>query len=152
MAEEKPHTKIPDSEIRPENIILGSPLFIPFKWEKSEGKGKHSKNIKIPVSNSNSKMPCRKCTKTKAELRLDAKNRTVWAWCSADMAKKAILKPRQTPAMGKPPHQQLATKAPQKQALMKPCMHYVLIAMQKIGRFQKSVDLLIPLLLFQWLV
>ena len=112
MAEEKPHTKIPDSEIRPENIILGSPLFIPFKWEKSKGKGKHSKNIKIPVSNSNSEMPHRKRTKTKAELRLDAKNRAVWAWCSADMAKKAILKLHQTPAMGKPPHRQLATEAP----------------------------------------
>ena len=31
LAEEKPHTKIPDSEIRPENIISGSPLYIPFK-------------------------------------------------------------------------------------------------------------------------
>ena len=31
LAEEKPCTKIPDSEIRPKNIIPGSPLFIPFK-------------------------------------------------------------------------------------------------------------------------
>ena len=46
-------TRIPDFEIRPENIIPGSPLFIPFKWEGSKGKGKHSKNIKISVSNSN---------------------------------------------------------------------------------------------------
>ena len=45
LAEEKPHTRIPDSEIKPENIIPGSPLFIPFKWERPKGKGKHSKNI-----------------------------------------------------------------------------------------------------------
>ena len=45
-------------------------------------------------------------------MRLEARNRAVWAWHSADVAKKAIPKPCQTPAMGKPPHQQLATKAP----------------------------------------
>ena len=31
LAEEKPCTKIPDSEIRPKNIIPGSPFYIPFK-------------------------------------------------------------------------------------------------------------------------
>ena len=65
LAEEKLHTRIPDSEIKPENIILGSPLFIPFKWERTKGKGKHSKNIKISISNLNSEMPHRKHIKTK---------------------------------------------------------------------------------------
>ena len=102
--------------------------------------------------NSNSEMPHRKRTKTKAELRLEAKNRAVQAQCSTDVAKKAIPKPHQTPAMGKPPHQQLATKAPQKQMPMKPHTHYALIVMREICRFQRSVDLLIPLLPFQQLV
>ena len=31
LAEENPHTKIPDLEIRLENIIPGSPLFVPYK-------------------------------------------------------------------------------------------------------------------------
>ena len=31
LAEVNPHTKIPDSEIRLENIIPGSPLFVPYK-------------------------------------------------------------------------------------------------------------------------
>ena len=152
LAEEKLHTRIPDSEIKPENIIPGSPLFIPFKWERPKGKEKHSKNIKIPISNLNSEMPHRKCTKMKAELKLEAKNRVVWAQHSADTVKKAIPKPRKMPDMSKPPHQQLAAKAPQKQAPMKPHTHYALIVMWEIRRFQKSVDLLIPLLPFQWLV
>ena len=109
LAEEKPRTRIPDSEIKPENIIPGSPLFIPFKQERSKGKGKHIKNIKIPISNS--EMPCRKCTKTKAELKLEATNRIVWARCSTDVAKKAIPKPHKTSDMNKPPRQQLAAKA-----------------------------------------
>ena len=135
LAEEKPHTRIPDFEIRPENIIPGSSLFIPFKQEKSKGKGKYSKNIKINVLTSNSEMKCRKHTKMKAELKREAKNRAAHAWHSADTAKQAIPKPHQTQATGKPPHQQLATKAPQKQAPMKLCMHYALIVMQEIQHF-----------------
>ena len=45
LAEEKPRTRSPDSEIKPENIIPGSPLFISFKWERPKEKGKHSENI-----------------------------------------------------------------------------------------------------------
>ena len=104
LAEDKPCTRIPDSKIKPKNIIPGSPLFIPFKRERSKGKGKHSKTIKIPVSNLNSGMPHRKCTKTKAELKLEAKNRVVWAWHSTNMAKKAIPKPHKTSDISKPPH------------------------------------------------
>ena len=117
---------------------------------KSKGKGKHCKNIKIAVLNSNSEMPCRKHTKMKAELKREAKNRAARAWHSTDVAKQVIPvpKPCQTWTTGKPPHQQLATKAPQKQAPMKPCMHYALIAMWEICHFQKCVDLLIPLLPF----
>ena len=31
QAEKNPRTKVPDSEICPENIILGSPMYIPYK-------------------------------------------------------------------------------------------------------------------------
>ena len=39
QAEKNPRTKVPDSEIQPENIILGSPMCIPYKKisKKSEG-------------------------------------------------------------------------------------------------------------------
>ena len=95
LTKEKPHTKILDLEIRPENIIPGSPLFIPYKREKPKGKGKHVKNIKInavSVTTSDSDMPKRKSTKTKAELekeardRIKAKNRASRARRSADVA------------------------------------------------------------------
>ena len=36
LAEKNPHTKVPDSEICIENIIPGSPLYIPYKHKKRE--------------------------------------------------------------------------------------------------------------------
>ena len=104
------------------------------------------------VLNSNSEMPHRKHMKTKAELKREAKNRAARARCSANVAKQArpSKKPHQTQASGKQPGLWLATKAPQ--APSKPCTHYALIVMREICHFQKSVDLLIPLLLFQQLV
>ena len=66
--------------------------------------------------------------------------------------KKAMPKPWQTHATGKKPHAQIATKASQKDQPKKPCTSYALIAMWEICCFQKSVDPLIPLLAFQWLV
>ena len=47
LAEEKPRTRIPDSEIKTENIILGSPLSIPFKQERPKGKGNIVKILKF---------------------------------------------------------------------------------------------------------
>ena len=47
---------------------------------------------------------------------------------------------------------QLATKAAKKNATPKPRKSYAIIVLHEIRRFQKSVDLLIPLLPFQWLV
>ena len=69
QAEKKPRTKVPDLEIRPENIILGSPMYIPFKKisKKQKGKGGYGKKLKFPIS-SNSKMPRRKQTSTQKEL------------------------------------------------------------------------------------
>ena len=97
-------------------------------------------------------MPRRKLTKSKAELKEEARNRAAQAWHLADAAKQALPRPCKTQATGKQTHPQLATKAPRKQAPKKPHTHYALIAMREICQFQKSVDLLIPLLPFQRLV
>ena len=66
-------------------------------------------------------------------------------------------KPCQTPSGGKAPRKQLATKAARKQGSrqgvkVKPRRNYAMIALREIWRFQRSVDLLIPLLPFQRLV
>ena len=99
-----------------------------------------------------------KCTKTRAELeeeargKIKAKNRVGRAKHAADAAKKAAPKPQQMHAIGKKPRQQLTMKAPRKEQSKKPRMSYTLIAMWEICHIKKSVDLLIPLLPFQWLV
>ena len=75
LAEQKPRTKIQDSEIRVKNIIPGSPLFIPYYRIKSKvtGKGKGIKNIKIKQENKQDIGSCStdmartKCSKTKGE-------------------------------------------------------------------------------------
>ena len=70
LAEENPHTKVSDLEIRLENIIPGSPLLIPYKHEIPKGKGKHVKHIKVNINSAD--MSKTKCTKTKAELEEEA--------------------------------------------------------------------------------
>ena len=107
LAEENPHTKIPDSKIRLENIIPGSPLFVPYKQEKPKGKGKHVKHIKLDIDFAD--MSKTKCTKTKAELeeeargKIKAKSKVLHAKWAADAVKKAVPKPQQTHATGKKP-------------------------------------------------
>ena len=51
LVELNPCTKIPDADIKLENIIPGSPAFIPYrrKTPKNKGKGKGSKGPKIKV-------------------------------------------------------------------------------------------------------
>ena len=71
---------------------------------------------------------------------------------AADTAKKAVPESWLMHATGKKPHTQIATKTPQKDQPKKPHTSYALIAKWEICCFQKSVDLLIPLLPFQWLV
>ena len=75
----------------------------------------------------------------------------------AKAAKAALPKPHQTPSGGKAPRKQLATKATRKQGSgqgvkTKPCLNYAMITLHEIRCFQRSVDLLIPLLPFQRLV
>ena len=65
--------------------------------------------------------------------------------------------PRKTQSGGKAPQKQLATEAPHKQGVglktkTKPRKNYALVALREIRHFQRSVDLLIPLLPFKRLV
>ena len=66
MAEAHLRTKIPDSKIRIENIIQGSPQFVPYKIKTRvpKGKGKGVKEIKIDIVNSDSEMAQTKTTLT----------------------------------------------------------------------------------------
>ena len=88
---------------------------------------------------------------------LTAKQRSAWASKAAQAMKDVIPKPRQTTSEGKAPCKQLATKAACKQGgeqglKTKPHRNYAMITLREIWHFQKSVDLLIPLLPFQRLV
>ena len=78
---------------------------------------------------------------------------------AAKAARQAQPKTQKTEEAGKVPHQQLVAKVPCKGGStgggskpVKPCTHYAIIVMREIHRYQKSVDLLIPLLPFQRLV
>ena len=152
MAIQKSWTKVPDSEIRIENIIQGSPSFVPCKIKVKTLKGgvRGVKEVKMNIMNFDSGMAWMKKT-------LTVKQRAARAGRVAKAAKAALPKPCQTPSGGKAPWKQLAAKAACKQgggqgARPKPCQNYAMIALRKIWHFQRSVDLLIPLLPFQRLV
>ena len=108
LAIQHPHTKIPDSEIKLENIVQGSPSFVPHSVKNPRGKGKGVKNIKLNDSGFASEMARRKKT-------LTAKQRVQQARKAAGATKTALPKPRKSPSGGKVPRKQLATKAPRKQ-------------------------------------
>ena len=58
QAKRNPRTKVPDLDIHPENIIFGSPMYIPYKnvSKDQKGKGGYGKKLKFPISSS-STMP-----------------------------------------------------------------------------------------------
>ena len=103
MAETNLRTKIPDSKIRIENIIQGSPSFVPYKIKVRTPKalGKGNKDIKL--SDSASEMAHTKQTKTIAQRRkqlvkekADRDRKKSLATRSSKSAKKAknVLKPK----------------------------------------------------------
>ena len=150
MAETNPRTKIPDSEIRIENIIQGSPSFVPYKIKVKtlKGRGKGVKEVNIMGSD----LGMAKMKKT-----LTIQQRITRAGKAVKAAKAALPKPHQTSSGGKAPQKLLATKAAHRQGSRqgvkaKPCQNYTMIALCEIQHFQRSVDLLIPLLPFQRLV
>ena len=132
--------------------------------------GKGVKIIKINNMNSDSEMAHTKQTETLEERRrkLKLKNRnkdsaslkTKAKRASKDTkaAKAAMPKNHKTMSDGKVPQKQLATKTAHKQGSgkgakpHKPQRNYAIIDMHEILHFQKSVDLLIPLLPFQRLI
>ena len=88
---------------------------------------------------------------------MTAKQRSARASKATQTTKKAIPKLWQTTSMGKASQKQLATKATHKQGnrqgvKTKPCRNYAMISLCETRHFQRGVDLLIPLLLFQQLV
>ena len=152
LADQNPHTKVPDSEIKIENILQDSPSFVPYKIKisKDNGRGKGVKNVKMNIMGSDLGMAQTKKT-------LTVKQKRARAGKAAKATKAAIPKPHQMPSGGKAPRKQLATKAARKQGggqgvKSKPYRNYSLLALREIRHFQKSVDLLIPLLPFQRLV
>ena len=160
LAQKQPCTKIPDSDIKIENIIPGSPIYIPYKKIKVTGKGKHSKKIKLinetdkPVGMAHTKL-----TLTREEwdaIAARAKCTTDWAKKLAtkqtEETNKALSTPKSIPNHktvdgGKTPCKKLAIMVPRKTssgAPKKPRCNWEMHALQEIRRFQKSVDLLIP--------
>ena len=94
---------------------------------------------------------------TRRKTTLTAKQRLQWVGKATGAAKTALPVPHKTQLGGKAPQKLLATKAPCKQGgglktKTKPCKNYPLAALREIRHFQRSVDLLIPLLPFQRLV
>ena len=89
--------------------MQGSPSFVPRPVKSSKGKGKDVKSIKLNDTGFASEMACMKTT-------LTAKQRSVRASKSAQAAKNAMPKTRQTTATGKTPRKQLVAKVPRKQA------------------------------------
>ena len=170
LAEKNFHTRIPDSEVKIENIIPGSPVYLPYKRKPIvfRGKGKGSKGSKIiSIPSEFTDMARTKQALTKAELEtIKARNKRAGtrAKCMADEATKqakacitSSSKTKKTdPNAGKVPRKTLQTKAAGKstgeQKPTKPRRNWEMQALCKIRRFQKSVDLLIPLLPFQRLV
>ena len=150
MAIQHPCTKVPDSEIKLENIVQGSPLFASHSAKIPRGKGKGVKDVRLNDSGFASGMAHQKKT-------LTAKQRIQQAGKAARATKTALPKPHKSPSGGKAPQKPLATKAPRKQrgglgVKSKPCKNYAMAALREIWHFQRSVDLLIPLLPFQRLV
>ena len=113
------------------------------------GKGKGNKCVRLNDSSFASGMAHQKKT-------LTAKQRLQQVGKATGAAKTALPKPRQSPSAGKAPQKPLATKAPRKQeagqGVKKPHKNYAMAALREIRCFQRSVDLLIPLLPFQRLV
>ena len=144
QAKKNPRTKVPDSEIHPENIILGSPVYIPYKKisKDQKGKGSYGKKLKFP-SSSSSMMPRQKKMPTQKELEEVARARKLAGGSG---------KPRKSTPFSKSAHVPQASHAPRKGGgggapiggLKKPKKHKPgIVALHEIHR--ESVDLLIPL-------
>ena len=158
LAEQNPHTCILDSEIQPENIIPGSPEFVPYKRLKLSGKGSKGLKLKGLINNSemvNTKQMLKLSEMSPEEKKIhNRKARDLRVKLRAERLAKANTKDHKTSQGGKAPHTQFATKAARKSSApaAKPCRNWSIQAIHEIKRFQCSVDLLIPLLSFNHLI
>ena len=164
IAQKEPR-RVPDSEIRLENIIVGSPIYIPYrkKTPKAKGKGSGSKGSKLKqVIPSKPGMARTKLMPTQADMERQARAETRARRLAEELAKQSKdaethPKMRKTNQDGKVQRKQLKAKAPHKSGQAggkkkKPRRDWEMHALREIRRFQKSVDLLIPLLSFQHVV
>ena len=128
LAEKNPHTKIPDSEIHVENIIPGSPLYIPYKHHKVKG----SKGPKLKITIHDSDMVRTKQTPKLSEMTTEEKKAHdkkardhragLYAKCLAPATKD-----RKMTQGGKAPRKLLVTKAAQKVVQLPPQPNHVVI-------------------------
>ena len=107
LAIQHPRTKVPNLEIKLENIIRGSPLLASQSAKIPRGKGKGNKGVRLNDSSFASGMARQKKT-------LTAKQRLQQAGKATGAAKTALPKPHQSPSTGKAPQKLLATKTPHK--------------------------------------
>ena len=148
LTTQRSRMKVSNSKIKLKNITRGSPSLASQSANLPRGKGKGKKGVRLNDSSFTSGMAHQKKT-------LTAKQRLQRAGKATGAAKTALPKPRQSPSAGKTPRKPLATKAPRKQGAgqgTKPHKNYAMAALREIRHFQRSVDLLIPLLPFQRLV
>ena len=130
-------------------------MYVPYKKipKSQKGKGRFGKKLTFPISSS-LEMPRKKRTPTQKEL--------VNAARAKRLSGKGGGTPQKTKEPGKGPRTPLPTKAPRKGGgapvpatgrNKKPQRHKLdVVALHEIHRFQKSVDLLIPLLSFSHVV
>ena len=157
LAERNPCTKIPDSEICIENIIPGSPSYVPYKYKKGKGsKGPKLKNTIHDLGMAKTKQTPKLSEMTIEEKKAhDKKARDH----RANLRTKSLAsthKNRKTTQDGKALCKQLVTKVTQKcgaaAAPIKPHCNWLILTIMKFKRFQHSVDLLIPLLPFNQVI
>ena len=161
-AKSEPRTRVPDSEIRLENIVVGSPTYIPYrkKTPKAKGKGSGSKGSKLKqVIPFKPGMARTKLTPTQADMERQVKAETRARRLAEELAKKSKNaktdpKMRKTDQDSKAPRKQLKAKTPRKSdgQKEKPRRDWEMHTLWEIRQFQKGVDLLIPLLSFQRVV
>ena len=127
---------------------------MPYKRVTPKGKGKGTKFITIgsdPTTLDSDMAKSKRTLMKEEQLKAKAK----WAKKAAEDWKRVIKckqKSCATKGDGKTPHKQLAAKSAKRNAsgtTSKPRKSYAIIARHEIRRFQKSVNLLIPLLPFQ---
>ena len=142
-------TKVPDVDIKLENIIPGSPAFIPYQQKTPINKGEGSKGPNIKFFSESTDMACIRRMLMKAEMAaIEARNKR------ADKRAKRMVEEAAKQARENAKLKARATRKSASSGMKptKPRHSWEMHALQEIRRFQKSINLLIPLPSFQRLV